>query len=371
MIDVVVAQRIEGAKAPEDFFGPLSPPESAMRDAVALAYRRVVVIVHPDKHAGTAHELIAKDLFRRVTTLKDQALRKIAAGTYGQKDVAPPEDRPKAPVRVAVGKTQYVLEDLLYHGDLADLYGCSWDEGKARGLFKIARNAADNDLLENEAQVLGKLGMTEHLTGMAYKFFPRLYGSFPIREKGGVARRALVIGHYPGHLSLSEICDAFPEGVDFRDVAWMWKRMLHAAGHAHQKGIVHGGITPDHVLVHPIEHGAKLLDWTAATTVGGTVKVVSKKWRTRYPPEVLAKRPATAATDIYMISACVMLLLAGSSARHVVPEPLQDFLQSCLILAQGRRPDDAWQLHEELDELLRRLVGKRSYREFKMPAGRS
>ena len=51
-----------------------------------------------------------------------------------------------------------------------------------------------------------------------------------------------------------------------------------------------------------------------------------------------------------------------------VPPQFRAFLGSCLIEAQARRPDDAWALHEELDELLQRLVGKPRYRPLAMPA---
>jgi len=368
-IDVTVAKRIEGSKVPEDFFGDLAPPESAQRDAIAVAYKRVVLIVHPDKHAGTPHETTAKDLFRRVTELKDQALRKVEAKTYGKKHVASPDEKkPAGPIVVEIKKKRYVLGDVLYSGDVADLYACSWGADD-RGLFKIVKNAGDNDLVENEGRILEKLGMAEDHAESVYKLFPRLHDSFTLKGKSG-SRRVLIIGHYSNHLSLAEIIEAYPDGVDFRDAAWMWKRMLFAVGHAHRRGIMHGGITPDHVLVHPTEHGAKILDWTSAVT-GGHVKLISKKWKDNYPPEVMAKRPASAATDIYMVSACVEELLGLKAAKHEassVPPAIRDFLKSCLIPAQGRRPDDAWQLHEELDELLKALVGKRKYREFKMPA---
>lgn len=368
-IDVTVAKRIEDAKTPEDFFGILAPPESSQRDAIAIGYKRVVIVVHPDKHAGTPHESIAKDLFRRLTELKDQALRKVEANTYGKKDVAAPEEKkPAGPIVVEIKKRRYVLEDVLYHGDIADLYACSWEGGKHRGLFKIVKNAGDNDLVENEGRMLEKLGMAEERPESVYKLFPRLHDSFTLKGKSG-SRRVVVIGHYPNHLSLAEIIEAFPDGIDFRDAAWMWKRMLYAVGHAHHRGIMHGGITPDHVLVHPVEHGAKILDWTSAVDTGH-VKLVSKKWKDNYPPEVLAKRSASAATDIYMVSACIEELLGLQAAKHEgsgVPPAICDFLKSCLIPAQGRRPNDAWQLHEDLDELLKALVGKRKYREFKMP----
>jgi hypothetical protein len=51
-----------------------------------------------------------------------------------------------------------------------------------------------------------------------------------------------------------------------------------------------------------------------------------------------------------------------------VPEPLARFLVTCLAPCPARRPDDAWRLHEDLDELLRRLVGTPRYRPLATPA---
>ncbi len=42
---------------------------------------------------------------------------------------------------------------------------------------------------------------------------------------------------------------------------------------------------------------------------------------------------------------------------EAVPAPLQRFLQTCLLESARMRPDDAWKLTDELDELLGRLYG--------------
>ena len=50
-------------------------------------------------------------------------------------------------------------------------------------------------------------------------------------------------------------------GVDPRDAAWMWRRLLVALGFAHRAGVLHGAVLPEHVLIHPGEHGLVLVDW--------------------------------------------------------------------------------------------------------------
>jgi hypothetical protein len=81
-----------------------------------------------------------------------------------------------------------------------------------------------------------------------------------------------------------------------------------------------------------------------------------------YPPEVPARERASAATDIYMATRC-MTHLMGDKA----PKPMRSFAQGCLAARQRRRPDDAWRLLAEFDELLERLYGPRRFRPFTMP----
>ena len=96
-----------------------------------------------------------------------------------------------------------------------------------------------------------------------YRYLPRLIDSFGLRGSGG-PRRVNVMPYYKGHYSMEEVMRVYPEGVDFRDMVWMFKRTLAAIGFVHRQGIVHGALIPPHILVHPIRHGAKLVDWCYA-----------------------------------------------------------------------------------------------------------
>jgi hypothetical protein len=55
-----------------------------------------------------------------------------------------------------------------------------------------------------------------------------------------------------------------------------------------------------------------------------------------------------------------MTYLMGDRA----PRPLRAFAGGCTQHALHRRPDDAWRLLSELDELLERLYGRRKFRPF-------
>jgi hypothetical protein len=50
------------------------------------------------------------------------------------------------------------------------------------------------------------------------------------------------------------------------------------------------------------------------------------------------------------------------------PAGIAAFARGCLLASPGRRPQDAWRLLAEFDELLERLYGPRTFRPFAMPA---
>jgi hypothetical protein len=61
----------------------------------------------------------------------------------------------------------------------------------------------------------------------------------------GLQRRANVIGRLTGFRTLAQVRAAYPRGVDPRDAAWMWRRLLVAVGAAHRAGVIHGAVLPE------------------------------------------------------------------------------------------------------------------------------
>jgi hypothetical protein len=50
--------------------------------------------------------------------------------------------------------------------------------------------------------------------------------------------------------------------------------------------------------------------------------------------------------------------------REPVPQRLGAFAAGCTLATRSRRPDDAWELLREFDELIERLWGPRRFRPF-------
>jgi serine/threonine protein kinase len=245
---------------------------------------------------------------------------------------------------------------LIAAGDIANLYEHS------RGLLKLARHPADNDLLDREAKALTRLRARGDKRFWPY--IPMLMERQRHQDPTTRAERnANLISRQDGFVALAEVKSAYPAGLDPRDAAWMWRRLLVAIGFAHQAGVIHGAVVPDHVLIHPADHGLVLIDWCyAITEPGETAAAVPARYADWYPPEVHRRLPPGPDLDIWLAARC-MIDLMGDRA----PRPLVGFARGCMLSSPGTRPSDAWRLLGELDAVLERLYGPRKFRPFVMP----
>nr|WP_221377758.1 molecular chaperone DnaJ [Actinoplanes polyasparticus] len=229
-------------------------------------------------------------------------------------------------------------------GDIADLM--TGDDGS---LLKIPRSPADNDLMEAEAVALQALRDKGDPKFRPYA--PRLIESYLHEDGERRRRRVNVLERLAGFVPLSDLTTR----RDPRDVAWIWRRLLVGLGWAHRAGVVHGAILEEHVLIHPGQHGVALVDWCYSTA---HVKAIVAKRRNAYPPEVLAAKTAGPATDIYMATG-LMNRIADD-----LPPALKKFADGCSYDKPRMRPQDAWRLLGELDEVLHSLYGPRTFRPF-------
>jgi len=246
---------------------------------------------------------------------------------------------------------------LVARGDIANLYRVR------TGLLKLARDPADNDLMRQEAAALTQLhaGVEPRLRA----YFPALVQARRRQDPAsGVQRCANVIGWQPGFVSLAEVRTAFGAGVDPRDAAWMWRRLLVAIGAAHRAGVIHGAVLPEHVLIEAAEHGLVVIDWCYSVPApAGRLAAVPGRYLAWYPPEVLAGQAAGPDLDIWLATRCMTELIGAA-----LPRPLASFAAGCTLASPRRRPDDGWQLLAEFDQVLERLYGPRRFRPFAMPA---
>jgi serine/threonine protein kinase len=353
----ITCGRIAAANTPEDVFGMLAMGQDRVQ-ALGRLYRQLVHVVHPDHNP---HFLkVATVAFQRLTQLRGQAEERLKAGLYGTAipTPAPPPKDAAGHIVVAVRGHRYVLARKVARGDVCDVYR-GGEDGADDLVFKVAQHPADNDLLENEATLLKTFAAGSALD----RYTCSLRDSFLLKSKTQ-SRRVNVLGLAAGHRSLAEVARVYPKGLDYRDVAWMFKRTLAALWYLHGAGYVHGAILPEHVLIDPVTHGAKLVDFCYATKIGGIVKAISGPHRKQYAPEILAKQPVTPATDISMTATLFLQLMASGSGAQA---KVAGFFTLCNLINPRGRPNDAGDLHDEFDALLRKLAGPPRYRPFPMP----
>ncbi|MEU8136901.1 molecular chaperone DnaJ [Streptodolium elevatio] len=355
---------VGGADAPEDLFGPYDgTPEACLRSGGRM-YRVLARLLHPDT-VPEGRKAAAQAVFTRLSELWLRYQQTITGVTGRQ-------------VVITTRKRAYSVGGERARGDIATLYKVTYadaDGAEVRALLKMPRSVSDNDLMEREATALARIAREGDRKYAAY--VPGLVEAFRHRDVGsGSERRANVVERVRGFVSLTEVREAYPDGLDARDVAWMWRRLLVALGYAHRAGVVHGAVVPDHVLIHPQKHGLVLVDWCYATLLergpderyGAAtehVPAMLDRYADMYPPEVPGKQPPDQSTDVFMATQCMTYLLNAEA-----PKPLLRFARGCTLPAPARRPHDAWQLLRELDELLGRLYGPRRFRPFTMPGRR-
>ncbi|MBB5957947.1 hypothetical protein FHS29_004555 [Saccharothrix tamanrassetensis] len=320
--------RVEGTSA-ATLFGPPGTDPARRKEAQRL-YWALATVLHPDRVA-----------------VDDVRAHAAAAGLTRLYQ----EWQQAKPVVLRTAKGVYRVTERHAVGSVANVYRTD-----GRHVVKIVRDPALNPLLRAEWAALRALRRFTDEHRWLSPYFPRM------TDNGDVGRgeRAFTVFEplVDGFVTLAEVRRAFPDGLDGRDFAWMHRRLLRAVAAAHRVGLVHGAIVVENVLVHPEQHGIVLAGWSFGVEDGQPLLATAKS--VDYPPEVVAGRPVTAATDVHMLHALMSDLLAHGETRQ------RTFARGCMQDDPERRPD-AVALLEEYDELLDELYGQRAFRPFALP----
>jgi serine/threonine protein kinase len=273
---------------------------------------------------------------------------------------APPVPREDAPVTLAGPQRPYTLRGLVAVGDVADVH-LARDESDSGApavyALKVSRVPGGHVLLDNERHALANLLAAAKDTPDG-NHLPALVESFPAADR--FRKRVNVFRYEPGFRTLEEVHKQYP-ALDGRHLAGIGQRLLTVLGFSHRRGILHGAVLPAHVLVHAGDPGLRLVGWGQSVPTGRRITAVPTRYRDWYPPEVLARRPASPATDLNLAARCLIYLVGGDPVAgrlpDAVPLPLRRFLETCLLERPGMRPGDAWALRDEFAALLQRLYG--------------
>jgi hypothetical protein len=350
---------VREAVHPRDLFG----------DDVAGRLESFRALCRPDRNPGQERRARAiLDALEQFARFSPEDVAAVARAEAVYRSLAPPDERAASPTEViASAAREYALVERLAVGDVSDVY-----LARSRGVLyvlKVARDLEGADLLEVEraavAALLAEAGETHYRA-----YFPPLVESFPVPT--GFPKRVNVFLHEPGFSTLEEVHRCHP-ALDGRHLAWIFKRLLTALGFAHRCGRVHGAVVPSHVLVHADGHGLRLVGWGHSVEVGRPLRTGSAAYLDWYPAEVRRREPAGPATDIGLAARCVAYLAGGDPTTgrmpESVPRAIGAFVRSCLLEGPRMRPDDAWDLLDEFDELLHDLYGPPAYHRLEMPQG--
>lgn len=349
---------VESATRAEDIFGPVTTDPAAVRRA-RRRYRSYGPLLHPDRvvSTGLAHNR-AQAAF---AALNGYYHAWVLASESGTSAAASPQP---APSQVALTGRQgtYVLGGPLGRGSIATVYAAESASGPVA--VKMPRNPASSRLVDNERTAYAALAKVSAEHNWLEPYFPVLLDTLTHRADGSGQRRQVnvlnALGREQGFVTLAEVEAAFPQGLDGRDWAWMFRRLLRCLAGTHLAGLVHGAVLPDNVFIHPGQHGVVLAGWSFATTSGSPLPARIGSADT-YPAEAATNGTVTDRLDVFMAARLGLRLLRPGERRQ------RAFMSGCTQTSPGMRPTAAGLL-AEYDDLLRDLYGPRRFREFHLPA---
>jgi len=230
-------------------------------------------------------------------------------------------------------------------------------------ILKVPQEGADLALLQNEVATLRALAPEAKQFA---KHLPQLIEQF----RSGDGKLVTVLERYDG-FNLAELRQRFPEGVEPRHVVWIFRRCLSLLGYAHSRGILHGNLRPEHILVRPEDHNIRILDWSYAIHRPAETGQGFRLIDTHYgPPEAQAHKPPLPASDLFSLGRCMVYLLGGDPLTGElpasVPERLTRMLRFFLRESPVQRPQDAWEMYNELEKLRDELFGPHRFVEFRV-----
>lgn len=127
-----------------------------------------------------------------------------------------------------------------------------------RVVLKVAEE--DCSTFDHELDALRKLGEADPI-----QCLPQPIRAGISSGPRAAGRKVLVMRHLPGHWgTLADYLARHPEGVDPRHGVWMWRRVMGTLGLIHGQGWAHGQLSPEHLLLHPRDHGVMVLGWSQA-----------------------------------------------------------------------------------------------------------
>jgi serine/threonine protein kinase len=239
---------------PEELFGALGTTQAQQLSQLEIAFKSLIKLYHPDQYAKQPEELAnVTEIVKIINGLKQHATIKIKASVYGEMN---PGDNRNV---ITTSRHEYFVTEYLVEGSHADIYhGFYLDPGdkaqpKKEVVIKIIADRSRNDLVRQE------VAFYQTLTHFC---FPNYLEDFCTSD----GKHAIVLSYIAGGYDLIELKRRYRQqyytpGLPQEHLVWILDRYLSALGLLHEKGILHGNIQPDNLIVQPKNHNGLLIDF--------------------------------------------------------------------------------------------------------------
>lgn len=366
--DVEQLRRVGGALSRES--NPAEVFGYGVNYKVAKArYRKLSKHLHPDVRSGSEDDDLAGFAFNWLHLLWKGAEQMFKDGTYGEATID--MNSAVAAKSVEVRGVVYEVRRLLVSGDVGDYYLLVDESGREYAMH-ISRTPANNDLIENEANVLDKINSHPAFVEFeGYRYIPELVARFQTTD--GLSANIWHVPNFGEEAMLPSLENMVPlsavvdlvgrENIDLRHVGWIWNRVITGLSAAHYMGVVHAGVTPDSIWISidPDNHAGLLTNWVHASAGQSQVGSISARWRDHYPPEILSKELPLPSTD-YFMGAKAVLWAFDQIQCSPSGNPLDRyFFVMTLYQPNVRLKDDASVYEEFQDVLFNQMRWKREF----------
>jgi serine/threonine protein kinase len=364
-----ISHQLSNTRKPEDIFGQTKGQDENYLPNVKMNYHALVKLVHPDLYQSKEEQVFAEAVISQLNEWFKIAEQKIMAGRYGQ------EDDPQKKIVIQTKKRTYFVTDKYSSNGVFNFYPCIFEENQQthQAVIQLVQNTDNNDLLQNEINVLRHLQKDTMVKSFS-AYLPEIMDSFVYQDEDK-AYQAVVFESHRKWYSLEAVRKAYPDGVDPKDMAWIWRRLLSVLGFVHRNEVIHSAVLPENVWLLPKQHGLMLRTWSYTvndqTNSWKRILLNHPKYAIWYTPDISGQRTATPGTDIIFSAKCMLYLLGANprdgflSTDLPIPAALKNFFRGC-VLPATRAPQDAWSLLREFDTLIEKLWGKRKFHPFKM-----
>ena len=173
---------------------------------------------------------------------------------------------------IQCGGQSYQLMQLLGSGEVSEVYlARRMGPMPFLATVKLSSSPAASARYAREAQTLRELQTSENGPGVyALHRLPEVVTQGPVAGAAGAGSQYALVLRYPNGYwgSLADLNTRFSQGIDPRHAVWIWRRLLDVLHFVHARGWSHGDVRPEHALVHPQDHGVRLISWGSAQKGG-------------------------------------------------------------------------------------------------------